>query len=113
VKAPIRQVLGDSHIAAVAIAVLLLRSFELGVQHLGQPLILIAGFLIHVVATRAIPYGSFTFGQWLMLIPAVVNFIGSFILVTAAWFLSRWVFGMGPFRSLTDCCAKLARRTDA
>ena len=112
-KVPLRQLLGDSHIAAVAIAVLLLRSFELGVRSLGQPLFLLGGFFVNVVAVRDIPSGTFTLGQWLTLMPDLLSFVGSCITFGAAWLLSRWVFGMSPFRSLTDCRATIARRNHA
>ena len=109
----IRQILGDSHIAAVAIAVLLLRSFEFGVRSLAQPVVSLTGFLIDVVAIREIPYGTFTSGQWFTLLPAFANFGGGVISLFAAWLLSRWVYGMGPFHSLTECSTKIARGNDA
>ena len=109
-KPSMRRILGDSHIAAVAIAVLLLRSLEFGVRSLVQPAVSLGGFLIDVVAIRGIPYGSFTSGQWLTLLPIVVNFSGAVVSLIAAWLLSHWVYRIGPFRRLSECGTKLARR---
>jgi hypothetical protein len=66
VRLPLRQILAESHIAAIAIAVLLLRSFESGVHGLGAPLFVVVEFFVSVVAIGGIPYGSgTTLGEWL------------------------------------------------
>lgn len=69
VEGAIRKVLSHSHIAAIAIAVLLLRSLDLGFRAFGRPLLLVVDFLFDLLALRGIPYGKFTLGQWLTLIP--------------------------------------------
>jgi len=115
VKPSIRRILADSHIAAVAIAVLLFRSFEFGIRSLGRPLFLVTGFLVDVVAVRGIPYGSgtFTLGEWLTLIPTFAYLSGTVISLAAALVLSRWVYGVGPFRSLSEYSTRLVRRNNA
>src|ERR1700692_3381076 len=74
VRLPLRQILAESHIAAIAIAVLLLRSFESGVHGLGAPLFVVVEFFVSVVAIGGIPYGSgTTLGEWLPLIPSFAS----------------------------------------
>jgi hypothetical protein len=114
VRLPLRQILAESHIAAIAVAVLLLRSFEFGVRGLGRPLVGVVYFLVNVVAIGGIPYRCGTaLGEWLTLIPSFAYLFSTAITLSAAWLLSRWVYGVGPFRSLSRCCTGLARRSDA
>jgi hypothetical protein len=110
VRPTVCQVLADSHIAAVAIAVLLLRSLESGVRILEHPFYRVVDFLINAVATRGIPSGSgtFTFIDWLMPFGYLINTITT---LGAAWLVSRWVYGVGPFDSLSRCHARLTRRS--
>jgi hypothetical protein len=108
----VRRVLAESHVAAVAIAVLVVWSLDWGVRASARPVFGLADFVINVIAIRGIPYGSGTFywGPWIT--PLTYAF-SSIIYFIAASILSRWVFGIGPFRSLRECCAKLVRRNYA
>ena len=105
-----RKVLADSHVAAIAIAVLLLKSLESGVRTLEHPFYLAVNFLITSVAIRGIPYGSgtFTFVDWIMPVGYLTNSVTT---LGAAWLVSRWVYGVGPFCSLSKCLAGLTRRS--
>ena len=51
----LREVLADSHIAAVAIVVLLICSVDSGVRAIGPPILSIVDFLVMMVAIRGIP----------------------------------------------------------
>ena len=108
----LREVLADSHIAAVAIAVLLIWSLDAGVRAIGPQLLSAFGFLVTVVAIRGIPYGfgTFSLGYWLRLIPTIDHFVDAVIRFCAAWALSRWVYKLAICRSLSECRVKLARR---
>lgn len=110
-----REVLDDSHVAAVAIAVLLLWSLDSGVRAFGRPLFLVANFLVNVVAVRGIPYGSgsFTFGESLTLIPSLEYLLSAATSLGACLLVSRWVYGVGPFRSLSKLRTRLARKNYA
>ena len=115
VKPALRQVLADSYIAAVAIVVLLVWSLDSGVRTIGPPILSLVRFFVNVVAIRNIPYGTATFSldYWLTQIPAFNHLVDAVIRLSAAWVLSRWVYKVGPLRSLTECRVKLARRNHA
>lgn len=113
VEGAIRKVLSHSHIAAIAIAVLLLRSLDLGFRAFGRPLLLVVDFLFDLLALRGIPYGKFTLGQWLTLIPTLGYVLGAFACLLAAWLVARWVYGVNPFRSLSNFRRAVVGRGDA
>lgn len=104
-----RGVLADSHIGEVSIAVLLLRALESGVKALPGPLFRFVDFLVTAVAIRGLPYGSGTFTFIDLAIP--LGYLAETMTAfAAAWLVSRWVYGMGPFHSLSKCYARLKRR---
>jgi hypothetical protein len=112
VKRSLREILADSHIAAVAIAVLLLWSLNSGFQALRDPVPRAASFSVEAVAIRGIPFGSreMFFSDWIMLIPTFAYLLGAATSLGAAWLVSRWVFGAGPLTSLSKYGPRLARR---
>lgn len=102
-KRSLRQILVDSHIAAVAIAVLLLWSLD-GIFHaLSGPVFRAIGFLLTAAAIRGIPYYSPTptLEDRIMLVVTSAYLGSAVVSFSAAWLLSRWVYGAGPFHSLT------------
>jgi len=113
VKPSLHQMLAESRIAAVAIAVLLVWSLDSGFRALWDPLFRLAHFLFTAVAIFGIPYFSFTGSDRLSLITTLSYLFFSVIYLFAAWLLSRWVYGVGPLRSLTACHAKLRGRNHA
>jgi hypothetical protein len=115
VKLSVRQVLAESHIAAVAIAVLLFWSLYYAFVALWGPLYRAAEFLFTAVAILGIPYsvGTFTFSDRIMLFTTGSYPYGALLSFVAAWLLSRWVYGVGPFRGFSECRDRLARRNDA
>jgi len=110
VKPSLRQVLADSHISAVAIAVLLLWSLDAGFRALWGPLFRAVGLLFTGVAIMGIPYFSFGIADRLNLITTFSYVFGGITRLAAAWLLSRWVYGVGPLRSLGAYRSRLARR---
>jgi hypothetical protein len=104
--------LADSYIAAIAIAVLLIWSLDSGVRAIGPPILSTVDFLVTMVAIRGIPFGSGTFSLVYLIsqIPTLTHFLDAVVTLSAAWVLSRWVYKMGPCRSLIECRARLARR---
>jgi hypothetical protein len=110
-KRSLRQVLADSHVAAVTIAVLLLWSLDAAFRALWLPVSHVLGFLFTAVAILDIPYFSptLTVTDRVMLVTASAYLYGAVVSFSAAWVLSRWVYGIGPFRSLTGCCRETHR----
>ena len=108
----LRQVLADSYVAAVAIVVLLVWALDSGVRAIGPPILSLVGFFVNTVAIRSIPYGTATFSldYWLRQLPAFDHLVDAVIKLSAAWALSRWVYKVGPLRTLTECRLKVARR---
>ena len=104
--------MAESHVAAVAIVVLLYWSLYWGFIALWSPLVRAANFLFTAVAIRDIPYFSstFTIADRFELSIAFAFLFNSFVCLAAAWLLSRWAYGTGPLRSLSRSGKRLARR---
>jgi hypothetical protein len=94
-KPSVRKILADSHVAAVAISVFLLRSLN---------------SVFATVVVLDVPYFSRSLGYPDTLITMASYLFDALISFTAAWLLSRWVYGVGPFRSLTRYRSTLTRR---
>ena len=94
----VRKALADSHVSAVAIVVLCTFSLEnllRGLSELAGPAIFDVGnLLVH-------------FAEKISVVIVLSNFFGAFSAFAAAWFLSHWIFGKGPFRSLKERYAGL------
>lgn len=117
--ASLRKVLIDSHVAAVTIAMLIFFSAVEAVFALWEPvsqvvsyLITAVAYLITAVAIRDIPSFPVTRSYvtssmlpitFTILLLALAN-------LAAAWLLSRWVYGVGPLRSLGNLRNKLLRK---
>jgi len=115
VKRSLREILADSHIAAVAIGVLLLWSLSSAAWAFRIPLYRAAEFAVTAVAILGIPYSShaWTGAEQLMLITVGYGLYGTLVSLAGAWLLSRWVYGVGPFQALVESRARLARRNHA
>jgi len=115
VKPSFRQILADSHVAAAAIAVLLFSSLDSAFWALWGPLRRAADFLITAVAILDVPYVSqnFTVADRFFWFVTLLHFFNSLVYLVAAELLSRWVYGMGPLRSLSKYRTSLAGRIDA
>jgi hypothetical protein len=99
VNPSLRKILADSHVSAVAIAVLLYRSLDYAIWVLWGPLSL--GIFTFPNFPRADRFTLFTTFSYLFY---------SVVCLAAAGLLSRWVYGMGPLRSLSKYRTMLARR---
>jgi uncharacterized membrane protein len=110
VKPSLREVLAASHIAAVAIAVLLLWSLDSVFRALWDPVSRAATFLFTAVAILDVPYYSHTLtaADRLTLITTFAYLFSAFIDLTAAWLLSHWTYGVGPIKSLSKYRVRLA-----
>ena len=98
----LRKILADSHVSAVAIAVLLFRSLDSAIWILWGPLSM--AILTFPNFPRTDRFTSFITISYLF---------NSLVYLAAAWLLSRWVYGKGPLRSLSQYRTILTRRNDA
>jgi hypothetical protein len=112
-RASLREILAESHIAAIAIAVLLVWSFDALFWTVWLPLLRAATFLATAVAILGVPSDSFTSGDRVTLIASCAYLFSACCSLAGAWLLSRWVYGVGPLSSLTRYKTRLARRNDA
>jgi hypothetical protein len=101
-KLSLRQVLAESHISAVAIAILLIWSFNSAVEALWEPFFSAVSYLITAIAILGLPYipPQFTFSQRGMLVKSCFLLLNALTCFASAWLLSRWVYGSGPLGSL-------------
>jgi len=105
----LREILNNFHIAAIAIATLLLWSLQWTVQALWKPFVEVGDFLVTAVAILGIPYASPRPNR-LDLTVTLSYLFKAIISVVAARLLSRWAYGVGPVRGLSKYGAGLARR---
>lgn len=109
----LREILAASHIAAVAIAVLIFFSLNAFVHALIAPLSALFDFLITAIAIGGEPYVSSSSSALdpFIMVPALFYLFSAVMLFGAAWLLSRWVYGVGPFACLKRYRPILTRRT--
>jgi hypothetical protein len=114
-KPSLREILIESHVAAIAIAVLLLGLLEFGFRALCTLLWPVATYLLTAVAIFDIPYFSrtFTLEDQYILVTTMSFLLGALANLAAAWVLAYWVYRVGPMRSLTQHYAHLPGRNFA
>jgi hypothetical protein len=115
VKPSLRKTLADSHVSAVAVAVLLFRSLDSAFWALLGPLSPVANLLFKAVAILDIPYlpRTFTITNSFTLFITFSYLFNSLVYLAAAGLLSCWVYGKGPLRSLSQYRIRPARRNHA
>jgi hypothetical protein len=108
----LRQMLLDSHVSAVAIAVLLIWSVSYVLEGFWQPVFSTISFTMTAIAIRGLPFvpPRFSFAQREMIFVTCDELFNAAVSILAAIILSRWVYGMGPLRSLKMCHERLVRR---
>ena len=104
----LREALAESHVAAVAIVVLLMTALDAVFQVIFSPLsVSIINFLFTAIAILGAP--SITFADPFLLTSAAIYLSGAIVSFLAAWLLSRWVFGTGPLGTLRSYRGKFTR----
>jgi len=104
----LRTVLADSHIAAAAVAVLLLWSLEVGAEGFSQQFTRATYLVTNALATLNVEHFSTTYTiriDWLI---TTLNLCYASVALAVAWLLSRWAYGAGPLRILRGCYARLS-----
>ncbi len=114
VNPSLRKILADSHVSAIAVAVLLFRSLDSAFWALWGPLSPVGNFLFKAVAILDIPYSprTFTITNRFTLFITFSYLFNSFVYMVAAGLLSRWVYGTGPIRSLSKYLTVVTRRNN-
>jgi hypothetical protein len=116
VKSTFRGVLTDSHIAAVAIVVLLVSSITYGWLALSYLLVLAGVFLFSLASEVStwwrdcLMLSSGTLFDREFFVMALEYLFRSLVVFGAAWIVSRCVYGAGPLSSLSQYRARVARR---
>ncbi len=114
-KVSLREALVNSHVAAIAIAVLLasaLRELFEALLPLGTR---IFGFLFTAAAIQEIPYFSpgVTAEDRLVLITVGWNLYMAAIGFSAAWIISKWAYRSGPIEILRSYGRRISWRNNA
>jgi hypothetical protein len=105
VKEPLRDILVGSHIAAIAIAALLIWALDSGFRAVWEPLPDAGTYLVTAFAIRSLPYYS---GIDSVSLARTFSYsLAALVSFAAAFFLSRWVYGVGPLRVLATYRDKL------
>ncbi|MFZ0335272.1 MAG: hypothetical protein WAN10_00175 [Candidatus Acidiferrales bacterium] len=107
-----RETLEMSHVAAVAVAVLLFSFLNSLIRALSLPLSDAADFLVTAMAIGGWPYHAPEppFSDRITLIATLFGLFAACISLAAAWLLSRWVYGVGPVASLKGYGVEFVRR---
>lgn len=114
-KPSLREVLANSHVAAVAIAVLLFWFMSSMFEVLWPWMERVLKFLITTVAILDIPYLSptLTVLNRSMLIILSFYLYQAIISLSAAWLLSQWIYGTGPLQALSTYHSQLSGKNNA
>lgn len=114
-KPSLREILAESRVSIVGIAVLLLSFLDLGFRALWGPLWRLVTFLFTAVAILDIPYIPHNLGlvDRTMLFSASLNAAQAMLYLVAAFVLSYWVHGAGPFHSLARWHIPLKKESHA
>jgi ABC-type phosphate/phosphonate transport system permease subunit len=116
-KRTVRQTLAHSHVAAIAIAALLVWSLQLMWYRLIFSSFGISTALVDLLrnffSPRYVPLNwkielKVLYVSWIG--PAVGSILNAILYVAVAFLLARWVYGQGPLRSLRKCRETLAGR---
>lgn len=111
-KNSFRKALVDSHIPAVAIAVLIVWSLDSAVRVLSGLWVPVTDYFATVIATLSFPLSPYSFSDRISLDLTLFYLFEAVAAVAAAWLLSRWAFGLGTLRTLSEYRTRLQLRRD-
>ena len=111
-KSCLRSALADSHVSTIALSVLLVWALDLFFRGVWRPLATVAEFLATAIAIRGIPYssGRFTSQDMIFLAWMLSYIVNASLTVSAAWLLSKWVYGIGPIPAIARDLEAFQRR---
>lgn len=108
----LRRMIAESHIAAVAIAFLLIWSLHSAFQALWIPLSNLLEVLGTAVAILGIPYSTDLFRGTYDVIVFGTYAASALIDLAAAYVIARVIYGTGPMRCLVATGNKIVRRAN-
>jgi hypothetical protein len=106
VQRSLREILSESHIAAITVAIFIFWFFDAIIQALLPFINNASNFVFTAIVILDIPSSTFQISRsvtFAYLYSAAVNLL-------AAHILSRWVYRLGPFATLAGYWSKLAWR---
>lgn len=112
-KRSLKEVLADSHIAAIVIAVLLFWAVDSTFQALSPYVADAIEFVATAVAIFDIPYLSFTALNRFQLIISLAYLYAAVVEIVAASLISQWVYKSGPISALMDVRRTVTRDLNA
>lgn len=108
----LRDCLIRSHVAIVTVAVLLLWALHSAFMAVWPLLSRVCEFLFRAIAVQGLPYFSVTAMDRSMLLISANYLYAALVTFAAAAIVSRSVYGVGSFRSLSVYRRKLRGRRD-
>jgi hypothetical protein len=109
VKPSLRATFAESHVAAIAISILLLWTLDWIFAALWAVLVPMVEFVLTAIAIRGIPYWSAA-DNLLALFETSSYLSGAIASCSAAWLLSRWAYGVSPLKCLRTYRGRIDRR---
>jgi hypothetical protein len=109
-----RRALGDSHVAAVILALLLAWPIRAMLQVLREPFTRAVMFILTMIAIRDIPYTSpgMNIADRIMIAEFVFVLCQAVLALVTAILVSHWVYGSSPVHVLRMYRAQLLRKTN-
>src|SRR5581483_5919959 len=104
-----RIALVESHIPAIAVAILLFWSLDSAVRALGALWLPMTDYLATAVATLSFR-DSYYFTDQMSALVTLAYALEAIAELAAAWLLARWAFGLGPLRVLIGYGARVPLR---
>lgn len=107
-KTSIQKALLDSHIVAMAIAVLLLWSLDSAVHVLDVLWLPLTDYLANAISSHSFPSSPHSMSHDVRLSFTLLYVFAATSEAASAWVLSKWAFGLTPLRALANTSARLA-----
>jgi hypothetical protein len=109
-KHVLRERLADSHVAAIAVAALLVWSLDAAFRAVLAPLGRVVDYLANAIGIFGFPYFSFTHENYFILLNTLSYLVPALCNFAAAWGISHWVYGTRPLNIFSLYRARFARR---
>lgn len=114
-KRSVREVLAQSHVAAVTVAVLVFVAFNASFSTVWPHVLEAITFVATAIAILDVPYFSTEITSYdkVVAFRMCTEFYTAVVAFSAAWVLSKWVYGVGPLRCLSEYRKRLLEGRNA